>query len=190
MPHHLIFEGPELVGKSYLMAKIYDFLENKYNQNKVVLDGCHWFNSDVGIFGTSYGKLCIQKYLEILKIMKEKNILFEKFHLADIVYHRLHFKKEINYQELEKKLKQLGVKIILCTLEKNHHLLRRRIKDRLNLYPHYERILQKPNWYLKQQDEYLKEIKKTILDYLIIDMTQIPGDQEKLVLRWIGEFSH
>ena len=49
--NHLIFEGCELVGKSYLISKIYDFLEKKYNKNKNILDGCHWINSDIGIFG-------------------------------------------------------------------------------------------------------------------------------------------
>ena len=29
--HHLIFEGPELVGKSFVIAQIYDFLEKKHN---------------------------------------------------------------------------------------------------------------------------------------------------------------
>lgn len=45
--HHIIFEGAELVGKSYIMSRIYDFLEEKYNKNRNILDGCHWFNSDI-----------------------------------------------------------------------------------------------------------------------------------------------
>ena len=50
--HNIIFEGPELVGKSYLMSQIYDYLEPKYNSGGKIMDGCHWFNCDVGIFGT------------------------------------------------------------------------------------------------------------------------------------------
>lgn len=185
--HHLIFEGAELVGKSYLMAKVYDFLEAKYNQNKVVLDGCHWFNSDVGIFGTPYGYSCIKHYLKILKTMKEKNVLFEKFHLSDIVYNRLHHNREINYNNTEKELKKLNTKIVLCVIKEDKKLLKKRIKDRLSLYPHYERILQNPSWYIKQQKEYLKEIKKTILPYLIVDMTKIPNQNHLKILRWLKE---
>jgi len=185
--HHLIFEGAELVGKSWLMAQVYDFLENKYNKNKVVLDGCHWFNSDVGIFGTNWGRPCITKYLEILEIMKEKNILFEKFHLSDIVYNRLHQKKELNYQRVEQKLKKLQTKIILCKISEDENIIKKRIADRLKLCPHYERILRNPKWYIKQQREYLKEIKKTNLPYLIINMTKIPNNNAEKVLKWIGE---
>jgi len=187
MAHHLIFEGAELVGKSYLMAPVYDFLEKKYNKNKVVLDGCHWFNSDVGIFGTSFGKPCIQKYLEMLELMKEKNILFEKFHISDIVYNRLHHNIELDYTEIENRLKKLDTKIILCTYNEDEKLIAKRLKDRLGLYPHYKRILRDPKWYIEQQKQYLAEIKKSQLPYKIIDLTKIPNQKHKEVLKWIGE---
>ena len=41
MIHHLIFEGAELSGKSWIMSQIYNYLEPKYNQSKDILDGCH-----------------------------------------------------------------------------------------------------------------------------------------------------
>jgi len=41
-------------------------------------------------------------------------------------------------------------------------IIQARIADRLKLYPHYKRILRKPEWYIKQQQEYLKEIKKQL----------------------------
>lgn len=188
MTHHLIFEGAELSGKSWLMSQIYDFLEPKYNQNGFILDGCHWFNCDVGVYGTKHGKPIIKQYLKILGELKNKNILLEKFHLSDIVYNRLHRHKEIRYKTLENELLKLNYKIILCLLPENEKIIKKRIKDRLNLYPHYEKILRNPDWYIKQQREYLKEIKKTKFPYLIIKTNKLPDKKivEK-ILKWIGE---
>lgn len=186
--HHLIFEGAELVGKSWLMSQIYDYLEFKYNKNRVILDGCHWFNSDVGIFGMPHGKKCAQKYMEMLEILKKENVLFEKFHISDIVYNRLHRKKEIPYAVMEKKLKQLSTKIVFCVINEDEKLINKRIKDRLNLYPHYERILQNPSWYINQQREYKKEIAKTSLDVLQVNLSELPNKKEvNKILKWIGE---
>ena len=84
--HQLIFEGAELVGKSFVMSQIYDYLEQKYNTQPKILDGCHWFNCDVGIFGTPYGKPVIDRYIQLLEVLADKNVLFEKFHLTDKVY--------------------------------------------------------------------------------------------------------
>lgn len=188
MTHHLIFEGAELAGKSWLMSQVYDRLELKYNQNKVILDGCHWFNCDVGVYGTKHGKPVIKNYLNIFKELKNKNLLVEKFHLSDVVYNRLHRQKEINYKEFEKKLKVLNFKIILITFPENKKILEARIKDRLNLYPHYEKILRSPEWYIGQQKEYLKEIKRIGLPYLIIKTNKLPDDKLTLkILKWIKE---
>ena len=73
--HHLIFEGAELAGKSWIMSQIYDQLEPKYNKNKVVLDGCHWFNSDVGIFGTEFGRPVIDHYRSSKAKRNQRRIL-------------------------------------------------------------------------------------------------------------------
>lgn len=187
-PHHLIFEGAELAGKSWLMSQIYDYLEPKYNNNKAVLDGCHWFNCDVGVYGTKHGKPVIGHYLDILNELKNKNLLLEKFHLSDIVYNRLHRGKEINYRALEQKLKNLDFKIVLAVFPENKNLIKRRIQDRLNLYPHYERILRNPEWYIKQQREYVKEIKKSRLPYLIVSAEKLPdASLSEKILEWIGE---
>src|SRR4030042_6293922 len=102
MQHHLIFEGAELAGKSWIISQVYDFLDAKYNKEKLVLDGCHWFNSDVGIFGTRHGKFCIERYVEMLEKLRINNVLFEKFHISDIIYNRMHRNKEINYAKIEK----------------------------------------------------------------------------------------
>jgi thymidylate kinase len=185
---HLIFEGAELSGKSWLLAQVYDYLEPKYNRNKKVLDGCHWFNCDIGVYGTKHGKKVIENYLKIFTELKNKNLLVEKLHLSDIVYNRLHNSVEVNYRALEKKLKNLGFKIILITFPEDEDLLRRRIKDRLSLYPHYERILREPKWYIKQQQEYLREIKKSSLPYLIIKTNRLPDKNlVSEILKWLGE---
>lgn len=187
-PTHLIFEGAELAGKSWLMSQIYDHLEAKYNKNKVVLDGCHWFNCDVGVYGTKHGKPIIQNYCKILEELKNKNLLLEKFYISDIVYNRLHRGKEVKYGAVEKFLLKNDFKIVLCAFEENEKLLKKRIKDRLSLYPHYERILREPSWYIKQQKEYLKEIQKAKLPCLVIRGGKFPDF--KLVdniLSWVGE---
>lgn len=188
MTHHIIFEGAELAGKSWLMSRIYDHLEPKYNKNKTVLDGCHWFNCDVGVYGTKFGKPVIKNYLDIFQALKNKNLLIEKFHVSDIVYNRLHNKKEINYKEAEKILKKLNFKIILVLFPEDKNILKKRIKDRLNLYPHYERILQNPNWYIRQQNEYVKEIKKTALPCFVLCANQLPDENlVSKILCWLNE---
>lgn len=187
MLHHLIFEGAELAGKSWIISQVYNSIETKYHQGKNVLNGCHWFNSDVGIFGTESGKFCIEKYVEMLKYLKNSNVIFEKLHISDIVYNRIHRKIELDYSKIEKKLNLLNAKIILCTFKEDEKMLFKRIKERLNLYPHYKKILRKPKWYINQQKEYIKEIKKTKLPYLIIDSSELPGDQPEKILEWIGE---
>lgn len=187
-PHHLIFEGPELAGKSWLMSQLYDRLEVKYNQSGYLLDGCHWFNCDVGVYGTKHGRPIIKSYLKIFTELKNSNLLAEKFHLSDIIYNRLHRRQKINYQSIEQQLKKLGFKIILIILPPDKKIIRVRINDRLKLYPHYERILKDPAWYIKQQEEYLKEIKKTTLPYLIIKTEKLPDNSlTESILKWLNE---
>lgn len=184
---HLIFEGTELVGKSFLISQIYKYLEKKYSTNKKVLDGCHWFNCDVGIFGTPLGKKVIDKYIDILKILKNKNVIFEKLHITDKIYN----KKKIDYSKEEIKLKKLNTKLILITV-KNEQVYKERIQDRLNNFPHYKKILQKPKEYFKQQQKYIEEIQKSKLDTLVIDMSTplnkaFVKKQTKKVLQFINE---
>jgi len=185
--NHLIFEGCELVGKSYLISKIYDFLEKKYNKNKNILDGCHWINSDIGIFGGEKSKPIINGYIEILKDLKNENVIFEKFHISDIVYQKMYHNKKIDYKKEEKLLSDLNTKIILLTVKPDKKLFEKRLNDRLNLYPHYKRIIKSPNWYIKQQKEYKKEIKKTKLPYIEIDTTNLPTNNWEDILKWLKE---
>ncbi|MFA6215318.1 MAG: hypothetical protein WC768_01990 [Patescibacteria group bacterium] len=185
--HHLIFEGCELSGKSSLIANIYNFLEKKYNTNPDLLDGCHWFNTDVGIFGGPKSRFFIDQYLEILAGLKDQNVILEKFHLSDIVMQKLLRQKTVNYQKQEKQLLALGAKIIFLHVKPDEQLFRERLKDRLNLYPHYRRIAKSPAWYLKQQAEYFKAITKTKLPCFKLDTTKLPTDDWKKILVWLKE---
>ena len=147
MNHKIIFEGAELAGKSWLMSQVYDYLEPKYNQEGILLNGCHWFNCDVGIYGTEYGKPVIKSYLDIFTTLRRKNLLIEKFFISDIVYNRLHRKINIDYFNTEQRLQELDFRIILIKFPEDEELLKKRIQDRLKLYPQYERILHNPKWY-------------------------------------------
>lgn len=186
--HHLIFEGAELCGKSWVMSQIYNSLEKKYNHSKVVLDGCHWIGADNGIFGTPPSTRAIDAYVKLFKALKDKNFIVEKFHISDIVYQRLYHKKNINYRQTETALRGLGVKIILLTFPPNKKLLEKRMQDRLRLYPHYKRILKTPQWYIQQQREYIQEVKKSKLPSLQLEIEKFPNKKAvNAILQWIGE---
>jgi len=66
-------------------------------------------------------------------------------------------------------------------------LYARRIKDRLNLYPHYERILQTAEWYIKQQEMILELADQSELETFVVDSTELPGNAGQEILEWIGE---
>ena len=186
--HKLIFEGAELTGKSSIMGSIYDFLEKKYNSNPKILDGCHWFNSDVGIFGTKYGKDIIEKYVEMAELMQERNIMFEKLHISDMVYHNLYKKQELDYSAIEERLLKLNTKIIFCSIEDDPKIFEKRLGDRLNLYNHYGRIAQQQYDYVEQQKKFREFIAKSKLPVLNVDLTTLPNERVvKEILTWIGE---
>jgi thymidylate kinase len=186
MPKHLIFEGAELAGKSWLMSRVYDYLEPKYNKSAYVLDGCHWFNADNGVFGTKNSREVIEAYIKIFQALKENNLIVEKFTLSDEIYQKLYQKKDFNYKEVNKKLKELDFKIILITFPENEEKLKKRIKDRLNLYPHYKNILKDPAWYIKQQKMYKEKIKTYPFSYLRIDTDFLPDESlVKKIISWI-----
>lgn len=172
--HKIIFEGAELSGKSWLMSQVYNFLEPKYNSNNNILNGCHWLNCDVGIFGTQYGGVVLEKYLELLNILADTNVMLEKFHLTEAVYQKMYRQHDFDFSSLEEKLQILGTKIILVTLPNDKVLIQHRIEDRLKLYPHYQHILKTPDFYLEQQKYYLDLIKKSKLEYLLVETQHLP----------------
>ena len=177
-----------MAGKSWVMSRVYNYLEPKYNQSGDILDGCHWFNADVGVYGTEFGSRVIKNYLRIFKVLEEKNIIVEKFHISDLVYNQIYNNKNINYKPQEQKLLELGFKIILIKFKPDEELLEKRIQDRLNLYPHYKNIQKTPEWYIGQQGIYEKAIESSILPKLSIETNVLPDKRyiEK-ILGWIGE---
>jgi len=186
--HKIIFEGPELSGKSYLMSQLFDFLEPKYNSGSKIMDGCHWFNCDVGIFGTKYGQAVLTKYLEIMGTMSGTNIMIEKFHLTEAVYQKVYNQQDFDFSESDNRLNNLNAKIILTTFDEDEELLKKRLQDRLNHYPHYQRIAQEPADYIRQQQLYLELIKKSQLKYLVINASQLPNQTlVEEILKFLGE---
>ncbi len=186
MNHHLIFEGAELSGKSWIMSQVYEYLEEKNNTSQDVMNGCHWFNCDNAVFGSEKGKFVIEQYLNIFTELKERNLILEKFHISDVVYNRMYNNKEINYKTLENELKLLNFKIVFIKFPEKTEVLEKRIEDRLNLYPHYRRILKTSEWYISQQQEYEKEIKRSILDSITIETDKLPDlDVIEKIKNWV-----
>ena len=105
-----------------------------------------------------------------------------------MVYNELYRNTKINYNNIEKDLQKLNFKIILIIFPPKITVLKKRIQDRLNIYPHYARILKDPSFYIKQQEEYLNAIEQTKLPYLIVQTDQLPDDSlVKKILEWIKE---
>src|SRR3989338_9561552 len=125
--HKIIFEGPELAGKSYLMSQIYNYLEPKYNSGGQLLDGCHWFNLDVGIYGSSFGQILLNKFTELMEQLKESHVLLEKFHLSEATYQQIYHDKIFDCVPWEERLKELGAKIILVTFREDEALIKKRL---------------------------------------------------------------
>lgn len=173
--HKIIFEGAELAGKSYLMSQVYNNIEPKYNSGGHILDGCHWLNLDIGIYGTPFGQIALARYVELLEDLKDTNVIAEKFHLTEAVYQKLYNNNDFDFSSIEKKLKEIKAKIILLIFDEDEKLLQQRLSDRLKLHPHYSCIAQKPADYIKQQRLYLELIKKSQLDYLIINSSKLPN---------------
>ncbi len=188
MKHKIIFEGSELTGKSYLMSQVYNYLEPKYNTGGKILDGCHWFNCDVGIYGTRYGKIALEKYVELIEELSDANIIMEKLHLTEAVYQKLYNNIDFNFSNIEDRLKKVGAKIVITIYNEDKILIKKRLKDRLDLYPHYKKIAQKAEKYIEQQKMYLKLLEKSKLDYLIINTSKLPDNKlTKKVLSFIKE---
>ena len=186
--HNIIFEGAELAGKSYLMSQVYDYLEPKYNSGGKIMDGCHWFNCDVGIFGTKFGQKALKHYLGLLEDIRDVSVMIEKFHLTETVYQKLYNQKDFNFSKIEERLYKIKTKIVLLIFDEDEKLLQQRLADRLKLYPHYGRIASRPEDYIKQQRLYLELIKKSKLDYLIINSSKLPNPPlVAKILEFLGE---
>lgn len=184
---HLIFEGAELSAKSFLISTIYPVLEKRDHTSSNVLDGCYWFNSDVGIFGTEYGPKIVEKYVEMAEILRDKNILFEKLHISDAVYWEMYTKslRELKYLKyVEERLKEMDFKIILTTFREDETLIAKRLEVRLKQYPHYGRIVKPVSFYLQQQELYKTAVKASSLPYLEVDMSDYDTNNANKILEW------
>ena len=182
----LIFEGAELVGKSYLISQVYNVLEQQYNTSPHFLNGCHWFNADIGVYGGQYGRMCIEKYVEMAEAMPDACIIFEKLHITDTVYHTLYAGGKIQYTDIEARLAALGARIVFCAITPDEQLFAKRLADRLNLYPHYQRIAKTPVEYVAQQEAYKEALASSKLPVLTIDTTNIQNPQlTDQILSWI-----
>lgn len=173
--HKIIFEGPELAGKSYLMSEVYKHIEPRYNSGGHILDGCHWLNLDVGLYGTPLGGAAINNYINLFEDLESANVMAEKFHITEAVYQKLYHDKDFDFSSIDDRLAKLNTRIVLTIFDEDEKLLEHRLKDRLNLYPHYKKIAQAPSAYIKQQRLYLDLIKKSKLDYLIINSSKLPN---------------
>ena len=188
MAHHLLFEGAELAGKSWLMSQLYSRLEPKYHNSPFVLDGCHWLNADIGVFGTQAGPALAEAYVRILEILPASNLLVEKLHISDAAYQELYQGRKSDYTGLEARLKALDFKIVLVLFPEDEELLAGRLADRLRLYPHYDRIKHAPAWYIEQQRLYRRLCSVSELPVLELTAAVLP-DQSLVnkLLTWIGE---
>lgn len=185
-PPVLIFEGGELTGKSFIISQVYNTLEPKYNSGGKRLDGCHWFNADVGIYGGKHSATLLDAYTRIAETITDRPLIFEKFHICDLVYQKIYRNKKIGYTELEKRLNALGAKIIFCSIDDNEALFEKRLRDRLALYPHYERIAQSARAYIAQQRMYREFLTQSSLPVLSIDTTTLPNlPLIQTIINWI-----
>lgn len=187
MSTHLIFEGAELSGKSFLMSQIYPILEDRGSTSKNFLNGCFWINSDIGVFGSVQGEAMINKYLEIAEILKDKSIMFEKFHLSDMAYKVQSGVAVPSYSDVEAKLASLQFKIVLTTFDEKKELIQTRLEQRLKLYPHYQKIAREPKFYIAQQQIYKQLVKKSSLPYLEITLRKFTRDEIQPLLEWTKE---
>lgn len=183
--HHLIFEGAELAGKSWIMSQIYNYLEPRGRSSKDVLDGCHWFNADNGVFGTENSRGVIEGYVKIFKALASKNIIVEKFTLSDIIYQKLYRGENCDYNKINSILYDLGFKTVLITFPEKEEVINKRIEDRLKLYPHYKNIAKTADWYIMQQQEYKKRINEANLPFYIAKTNSLPDENLiKKIIKW------
>lgn len=175
--HKLIIEGSELVGKSFITHELYTHLEpQQTSEQQYLLDGCHWFNCDVGVFGTPKGATIINHYLHIAQEFDSAHIIFEKFHISDQVYSKHYRATEVDHHKTEERLLVQGFKIIFLEIDEDPNLFEKRLQDRLNLYPHYKKIAQTAKNYIELQKTYQHYIEQSLLPTLKLNTSQLPDN--------------
>jgi thymidylate kinase len=179
----LIFEGAELVGKSTLTSAMYQRLVHAYTSSNEILDGCYYLYCDIGIFSTPLARDYIFHMAKIVELMKERNVVMDKFHLADEVYQKEYRGKTISHRWVEDEiLRPLGTRMILITVSEDH--LEQRLQQRLKSDPHYALIKKPFDFYKRMQERYLQAIQHTTLDWLLVDGTIPPEENVTRILAW------
>jgi hypothetical protein len=165
-----IFEGAELVGKSSLALALHTYLLECQTDFHKSLADCNFMDCDTGLFSTPLSTKYLFYMGKIFTLLRDTNIVVDKFHLSDTLYHELFHHKEVIHTKIEKKmLRPLGFSIILVTLPEDLFLERyeKRIKQRnITKYGYPQRPFE---FYLAQQKLFQKLIQKTLLPHLIID---------------------
>jgi len=179
----LIFEGAELVGKSTLTSATYQRIVHAYTSSNEILDGCYYLYCDIGIFSTPLARDYIYHMAKIVELMKQRNVVLDKFHLSDEVYQQEYRGRMVSHRWVEDEiLRPLDTRVILVTLSKEH--LEQRLQQRLQSDPHYA-LIQKPlDFYTRMQDRYLHTIQNTSLDCITVDGAAPPEENVTRILKW------
>ena len=179
----LIFEGAELVGKSTLTSATYQRLVHAYTSSNEILDGCYYLYCDIGIFSTPLARDYIFHMAKIVELMKQRNVVLDKFHLADEVYQQEYRGKTVSHRWVEDEiLRPLGTRMILVTVSEEH--LEERLQQRLRSDPHYALIKKKFDFYKRMQERYLQAIQHTTLEWLMVDGAIPPEENVTRILSW------
>lgn len=175
MRNIIIFEGVELAGKSWVMSQLYPILETQGNTNPLFLNGCIWFNCDIGLLGDTYGQTFIEHQIKLAQAIPDRTMLWEKFHISDAAYRQFHGLEKISYNATEEQLLALGARIIFCRVNPDQALFEQRLADRLRLYPHYQHIAKSPADYIRLQTVYEQVIVDSKIPSLTLDTSQLPN---------------
>ncbi len=171
------------------MSQVYPKLEKTNQTSPDFMDGCFWFNCDLGFFGGEYGESMIHKYLEMVEILQDKPILLEKFHLTDLVYRKQHSRTVPDYSQVETSLLALDFGVVLTTFPENPSVLEKRLEDRMALYPHYQRVAKDPSFYIDQQALYREIVNQSALSHIEIELKDFSPEEVSKVLAWTEGYS-
>src|SRR3989338_4788297 len=128
-PIKIIVEGSNLSGKSSTLAA----LENTLLESTVMTIHGYYHSWIKDFFNTpqvmaDYGLKKLFAMLPIIEASISEGVILNRFHLTDAVYLSLFHNIEQNYNELEKRLNELSVYLVL--LDFNDEALERRLKTR------------------------------------------------------------
>ncbi len=179
----LIFEGAELVGKSTLTSATYQRLVHAYTSSNQILDGCYYLYCDIGVFSTPLARDYLFHMAKIIELMKQRNVVLDKFHLSDEVYQDEYHGKVVSHRWVEDEiLRPLDTRIILVTVSEEH--LEQRLQQRLKSDPHYALIKKPFDFYKRMQERYLQKIQDTTLECLQVDGALPPEENVTKILAW------